>query len=203
MQGAALKATMDEKQLEKDKHQMTFLQGIVAHPTKGLKQSTGIGASRQFSVIARNGTRTKVATGKSVMDKVRREAREARLFTARNSALALPLQRLNNKDLQTRKMPEILGHIGREESRPSTTQVNVTRNRRNDAPISMATPANGIARLPQGSYQNLTSAPNEKSTFSSAVPLLPERMQNAVQMRPIGKKRAAGPILMASKRSRI
>jgi len=195
---------MDEKQLEKDKHQMTFLHGIVAHPQKNSNRTTGIGSSRQFSVTPRNGPRTKIATGKSVMDRVRREARGARLFSARNSALATPLQRLNKGDLQPRKVPEIFGHTGKERSRPSTAPVNPTSNRQDHAPICKTTPANGIARLPFRADRNLASTPNEQPNYSSTVvPSFAEPTQTAVQSQPIGKKRTAVQILMPNKRSRI
>ncbi len=183
---------------------MTFLHGIVAHPQNNSNRRTGIGASRQFSVTSKNGPRTKMATGKSVMDKVRREAREARLFSARNSVLATPLQRLNNRDLQSRNVSENLGHTGREQSRPSTARVNRTSDRQDDAPISKVVPANGNVRVPSRADQNLASAPHEKPNCSSSVvPSFAEPVKTAMQSQPIGKKRTAVQILMPIKRSRI
>jgi len=127
-----------------------------------------------------------------------------RLFSARNSALATPLQRLNKGDLQPRKVPEIFGHTGKERSRPSTAPVNPTSNRQDHAPICKTTPANGIARLPFRADRNLASTPNEQPNYSSTVvPSFAEPTQTAVQSQPIGKKRTAVQILMPNKRSRI
>ena len=53
-----------------------------------------------------SGSRTKTLTGRGVIDKARREARELSLFSARKSLLATPTHKLSNKATQIRSVPQ-------------------------------------------------------------------------------------------------
>jgi elongin-A len=53
-----------------------------------------------------SGSKTKTLTGKGVLDKARREARELNLFTAKKSVLATPTHKLNDKATQIRSAPQ-------------------------------------------------------------------------------------------------
>ncbi|KZF24529.1 hypothetical protein L228DRAFT_281593 [Xylona heveae TC161] len=67
------------------------------------------------------GSRTKTNTGKSVMEKARREAREMSLFSVRKSVLATPTHRLSDKATQVRHVPR--GMLD-EHRRPTTPRYN-------------------------------------------------------------------------------
>lgn len=53
-----------------------------------------------------SGSKTKAVTGKVVLEKARREAREMSLFSARKTVLATPTHKLNDKASQVRNAPQ-------------------------------------------------------------------------------------------------
>ena len=53
-----------------------------------------------------SGSKTKALTGKGVLEKARREAREMSLFSARKTLLATPTHKLNDKASQVRNVPQ-------------------------------------------------------------------------------------------------
>ena len=53
-----------------------------------------------------SGSKTKTLTGRGVLEKARREAREMSLFSAKKSLLATPTHKLNGKATQVRNVPQ-------------------------------------------------------------------------------------------------
>lgn len=65
-----------------------------------------------------SGSRTKTLTGKDVLEKARREAREMSLFSAKKSILAVPTHKLQGKASQVRTAPH---RLLEEHKKPSTS----------------------------------------------------------------------------------
>lgn len=66
-----------------------------------------------------SGSRTKTLTGKDVLEKARREAREMSLFSAKKSILAVPTHKLQGKASQVRTAPHGLLEEHKKPSQPS------------------------------------------------------------------------------------
>lgn len=99
-------------------------------PGKGQKRRNLGGPTRDNSVLSfAGGSKTKVLTGKGVIDKARREARELSLLNSKRSALATPTHKLANHATHIRNAPEGLMDAHRRQAssyvettpRPATT----------------------------------------------------------------------------------
>jgi len=97
-----------------------------------------------------SGSKTKTLTGKGVLDKARREARELSLFTAKKSVLATPTHKLNDKATHIRSAPQGLVEEHRrpvvplaKDSTPKKTTVIAPR-RRNAAEQSSSSPSRSM-----------------------------------------------------------
>ncbi|MCJ1359648.1 MAG: hypothetical protein MMC33_009650 [Icmadophila ericetorum] len=76
-------------------------------PAKGQRRRGLGGPIRDHSVLSfASGSKTKVLTGKGVIDKARREARELSLLNSKRSALATPTHKLANYATHIRNAPE-------------------------------------------------------------------------------------------------
>lgn len=69
----------------------------------GRSRATGSTAS---ALTFGSGSKSKALTGKGVLEKARREAREMSLFSARKTLLATPTHKLNDKASQVRNAPQ-------------------------------------------------------------------------------------------------
>lgn len=72
----------------------------------GRTRTTAGGSGNSSTLSFTSGSKTKVLTGKGVLEKARREAREMSLFSVRKTILATPTHKLNNKATQVRNAPQ-------------------------------------------------------------------------------------------------
>ena len=72
-----------------------------------------------------SGSKTKMLTGKDVLEKARREAREMSLFSAKKSVLAVPTHKLQGKASQIRTAPHGLLEEHRKPSTPNYIDLTV------------------------------------------------------------------------------
>ncbi|KAI9803825.1 MAG: hypothetical protein M1825_001705 [Sarcosagium campestre] len=114
-----LKAAMDEHKKDQASHTSRLVDTSVLPNIRrntALKGSgvtrTAAGASRESgsrSVLTfSGGSKTKTTSGKSILDKARREAREMSHFSARNAILSTPTHRLADKATPVTKAPSSL-----------------------------------------------------------------------------------------------
>ncbi|MCJ1368509.1 hypothetical protein MMC16_007653 [Acarospora aff. strigata] len=109
-----LKAAMDGIKTERAKHTSRVVDArtVPKLPRMGGMRAEG-GRSRQSTggtassaLTFGSGSRTRPVTGKAVLEKARREAREMSLFSARKTLLATPTHKLNDKATQVRNAPQ-------------------------------------------------------------------------------------------------
>ncbi|KAA6413484.1 MAG: hypothetical protein FRX48_03230 [Lasallia pustulata] len=109
-----LRAAMEGIQSERAKHTSKVVDSntVPRLPRMGGMRVEG-GRSRTTNAKSGNsalltfgsGSRTKMVTGKDVLEKARREAREMSLFSAKKSILAVPTHKLQGKATQVRTAP--------------------------------------------------------------------------------------------------
>jgi len=98
-QDAALVAVLNQKREEKDSNKMTFLDKVVDPGKKrpAATRSTIFSRAPDNSVMSfGSGSRTSTTTGKGLILKARREARENSLFSARRNVLSTPTHLLGD-----------------------------------------------------------------------------------------------------------
>ncbi|MCJ1236454.1 hypothetical protein MMC14_004435 [Varicellaria rhodocarpa] len=112
----ALKAAMDGIKNERAKHtsrvvdaktvpRLPRMGGMRVEP--GSRTSSRVAGNGNPSILTfASGSKTKTLTGKGVMAKARREARELSLFSARKSTLTTPTHQLSSKATQIRHVPK-------------------------------------------------------------------------------------------------
>ncbi|KAI9873763.1 MAG: hypothetical protein M1830_010627 [Pleopsidium flavum] len=110
-----LKAAMDGIKSERAKHTSKVIdpRSVPRLPRMGgmrveggRTRTTGGGSGGSSTLSFMSGSKTKVLTGKGVLEKARREAREMSLFSVRKTILATPTHKLNNKATQVRNAPQ-------------------------------------------------------------------------------------------------
>jgi elongin-A len=116
-----LKATMDKLAEERAKHTskivdprtMPKLPRMGGMRAEAQKRAQATVRTADSSVLRfTSGSKTKMTTGKGVMDRARREARELSLFSARKAPLAVPTHKLGNKSTVIKSAPQglVAGH---------------------------------------------------------------------------------------------
>ncbi|KAI9789867.1 MAG: hypothetical protein M1833_002153 [Piccolia ochrophora] len=123
-----LKAAMDKLSNEKAQNKSHL---VDPSELPGIRKATALGRvnprTSNRSTLPGNssvlsfgsGSRTRTNTGRSVMDKAKREAREMSLFSVRKSILSTPTHRLNDKASQVRTAPRGLVDEHRRPTMPS------------------------------------------------------------------------------------
>lgn len=120
-QDAALLAVLNQKREEKDNNKMTFLEKVVDPSKKrpAATRSTIFSRAPDASVMSfGSGSRTRTTTGKGLILKAKREARENSLFSARRNVLSTPTHLLGDNRARPSVFPT---------PRPSTTFGNASR----------------------------------------------------------------------------
>ncbi len=125
-----LKAAMQGIKTERAKHTSKVIDARAAPklPRMGGMRVEG-GRSRTTTASGGNpsvlsfasGSRTKAVTGKSVLEKARREAREMSLFSARKTLLATPTHKLTDKASHVRSAPQGLVDEHKKPATPAYT----------------------------------------------------------------------------------
>ena len=102
-----LKAAMEGIKSERAKHTSKVIDSRTApRLPRGGRVRAGQNHTGNTAVLSfASGSKTKILTGKGVLDKARREARELSLFSARNGRLGTPTHKLNNKATQIHHVP--------------------------------------------------------------------------------------------------
>ncbi|MCJ1249238.1 hypothetical protein MMC30_006461 [Trapelia coarctata] len=154
-----LKAALDGIKIERAKHTSKVVDPKLVRLPKlprmggmrvegGRTKATSSPGGNPSLLTFASGSKTKMLTGKGVLDKARREARELSLFSARKSILATPTHKLNTKATQIRSAPQGLVEEHRRppaprDSSPKKTTVIAPR-RRNAAEQSSSSPSTGM-----------------------------------------------------------
>ncbi|KAI9835318.1 MAG: hypothetical protein M1819_002462 [Sarea resinae] len=150
-----LKAALDGIKSEKAKHTSRMVDPISDANLPRLPRSRGMRAppSRHqttpssSSLSFGSGSRTKTTTGKSVIAKAKREAKEMSLFSMSKSILATPTHRLNDRASQVRSAPRgLLDEHKRPQNpqymdAPSPVPQRIMAPRRNNPPPTTASAA--------------------------------------------------------------
>ena len=156
-----LEAAMKDIQQEKAKHtsivvdpktvpKLPRMGGMRVEKNKNKIYSRSGGSSSTLSFAA--GSRTKTLTSKGLLDKVRREVNERKLFSSRNSLLARPTHELGAKATRIRNPPRALVE---EHMRP---------------PASPTSPSGPISKLTSTVYapKRRTVVPNTSTTLGTS-----------------------------------
>ncbi|MCJ1228788.1 hypothetical protein MMC12_005451 [Toensbergia leucococca] len=129
-----LKAAMEGIKTERAKHTSKVVdqKSMPRLPRMGMRAEgrarTTAGSSGNTSLLSfSSGSKTKTLTGKGVIDRARREAREMSLFSARNSLLATPTHKLNNQATHIHTAPRSLLQEHRQPAAPTYLDPNVKR----------------------------------------------------------------------------
>jgi len=153
-----LKAALDGIKSERAKHTSKVVDPRLVRLPK-LPRATGMrvegGRAKATSSPGGNpslltfssGSRTKTLTGKGVLDKARREARELSLFSAKKSILAIPTHKLNSKATQIRTAPQGLVEEHRRPAAPldsNPKKTTVIAPKRRNAPEHSSSPSTGM-----------------------------------------------------------
>jgi len=107
-QDAALVAVLNQKREEKDNNKMTFLNKVVDPGKKrpAATRSTIFSRAPDNSVMSfGSGSRTSTTTGKGLILKAKREARENSLFSARRNVLSTPTHLLGDNRPRSSVLP--------------------------------------------------------------------------------------------------
>ncbi|CAF9903046.1 MAG: hypothetical protein GOMPHAMPRED_000074 [Gomphillus americanus] len=140
-----LKATMDKLAAEKGDRQIHTTNLLHRSKVRGVK--TKLGQSIDQSTLRFNGgSRTKMATGKDVLARARREARERSQALNNHSILARPTHTLNQRATSVRQAPTGLVQRHQQEQTSPALNLSPSAKLENNAPRKM-TPSEREARL--------------------------------------------------------
>lgn len=155
----ALKAAMDGIKSERAKHTSKVVdpRSVPRLPRMGGMRAEG-GRSAKAATTSSTltfgaGSRTKTLTGKGVLNKAKKEAREMSLFSARKTILATPTHQLGSRASQVQSVPR--GLVDEHKKPPGPAYANPNQGQR--APVTVFAPRKSMSR-PAPATANATQA---------------------------------------------
>ena len=176
---------------------MTFINKAIDPSKKKRKPATTAPRASDPSTLSfRAGSKTKMTTAKSVLERARREAKEANLFRSSKSNLSVPTHLLQSRPGQIRTVPQSMVNKPSTLSRPTTGNASSTR----PSHPTSTEPSNPTTPVPR----SITTVAIDKVPLDAFVPssqsehsgLQSMQLQNILARR----KRAAESVFMPPKK---
>lgn len=176
---------------------MTFINKAIDPSKKKRKTATIASRAKDPSTLSfRAGSKTKMTTAKSVLERARREAKEANLFRSSRSNLSVPTHLLQSRPGQIRTVPQSMVN------KPSTLSRLVTGTPISTKPSHPTLTGPSIPTTPIPTL--IGTATNGRMSFSDSVPPSQSEPSNPqstqVQNLLARRKRAAESMFMPPKK---
>lgn len=189
-----LKAAFSARSGAKQAQTMTFINKVIDPAKKKTRTPTTVPRTSDPSTLSfRAGSKTKMTTGKSVIERARREAREANLFRSGKSNLSVPTHLLHGPVGQVRKVPQsMIDKPAPSLARPPTASLSGT---------ATSKTSTGPTGSTNASYQSTPSTAAKRPLSGEPAPSQPARIPTVQERNFLArKKRAAESILLPPKK---